>query len=87
MGVLLLSYLGAEIICKSCRRPFLGSEPVGRACFYQWSDVDLDNETVHRKRGFMGSQGETKPENLSVNLCPLQHLNHRLYKNTTKCPK
>ena len=28
----------------------------------------------------MGSQGETKPENLSVNLCPLQHLDHRLYK-------
>ena len=28
----------------------------------------------------MGSQGETKPENLLMNLCPLQHLDHRLYK-------
>ena len=22
-----------------CRRPFLGSEPDGRACFHQWNDV------------------------------------------------
>ena len=27
----------------------------------------------------MGSQGETKQENLSVNLCPLQHLDHILH--------